>query len=521
MEGFDFRAILQILSRRKWVIIIPLLVSSAIGAYLLKTAVPIYHSKATIMLGKVFTLTDGMTRMLPGVTAQNRVRLRDNRETILKELNNRKILEKVLKRVGKKPSPKVIEKAKELVKKNPDLPLDQAILSLQIASLTKSLTLDFPRRGEYFEIGAKSKSAKEAYLITSALADLFIEQNLLQEISRLQGTASFASEQMQFYAKKLQEAEAKLRDFKRSAAQVTTQDQPVNTENLTHVQKLIKTLELEKSEKIDDLSFIDSQLKGLVSEIKLKKTRKATRLRAQLIEKMSKYAELMITHTWNSGEVIRLNDEIVALKEQLSNEIKVNGARDLVATFTPREIELATQREIIQTEIDLINQQIKTLSNLIRLFKDRQTEIPMQDIQLAKLQADVEKYRELHRTFQDQVNSAKVREAMQRTEIKIRYQIIDPAQIPVAPLSSDSMKTIIVVIFGGLGFGAALTWALEFMDNSYKSIDDVEESLGLAVLGIVPKLSVAEPQKKKRKWAFPVVAFSVVVVIAVVIVIMK
>ncbi len=521
MEGFDLRAILQIIARRKWVIIIPMLISSAIGAYLIKTAVPVYHSKATIMLGKVFTLTDGMTRMLPGVMAQNRVRLRDNRETILKELNNRKILEQVLKRVGKKPSPKVIEKAKELVKANPDLPLDEAILTLQINSLMKNLTLEFPRRGEYFEVGAKSRSAKEAYLITTALAELFIEQNLLDEISRLQGTASFASEQMVFYEKKLREAEERLRNFKRNAAQETAQELPVNMENLAHVQKMIKTLELEKSEKIDDLSFLDSQLKGLVSEIRLKKTRKATRLRAQLIEKMSQYAELMITHTWNSGEVIRLNDEIVALKDQLVEEIKQNGARDLVATFTPKEIELATQREIVQTEIELLNQQIKTLTNLVRLFKDRQTNIPMQDIQLAKLQAEVNKYRELHQTFLDQVNSAKVREAMQRTEIKMRYQIIDPAQIPIAPLSSDSMKTIIVVIFAGLGMGAALTWGLEFLDNSYKSIDDVEESLGLAVLGIVPRLTIGEPQKKARKWAFPVVAFSVVVVIAVVIVIMK
>lgn len=87
--SFDIRTILQIAQRRKWFLIVPIVLAVIACVAIIQLTIPMYLSKTTIQLGPFTTLTGRMSQMLPGVTAENRVRMRDNKEAIFKQLSNK------------------------------------------------------------------------------------------------------------------------------------------------------------------------------------------------------------------------------------------------------------------------------------------------------------------------------------------------------------------------------------------------------------------------------------------------
>ncbi|RMD96155.1 MAG: hypothetical protein D6814_11925 [Calditrichaeota bacterium] len=509
----DLRAIFQIIKRRRWLIIIPV-VASAIAAYIrISTIVPVYQSTASILLGRNTYITASMSRVLPGIESQNRQRIWNRRQTITKQIYSKTTLGKLIDRAGLEPSQGLLEKAKRLSKEYPNMQHDDIVRLLQIQSLSKKIVVNIPRRGEYFEVGAKSTDPHKAYLIAKTLAEVFIEENLLQELSGVQKTLVFSNEQLKLYRKKLEQAEKRLRDYQRSMTKETAVELPITTENLTQVKSLISSISVDLTDKYDQLNYIEKQLGGLASQIRLLKTNKATMLKAQLIEKISQLAELMINFSWNSKEVLRLNKDIAQLKDKLAAEIKENSAQGLDGRYTPKQIDLAVQREIVLNEIDLLKQQKTTLKRLVAIYNSKQNKIPAHEINLQKLQAEVQKNREIYQTFLDQVQSMKIREAMQRTEAQILYRILDPAQIPVMPVNTNVQKIIILALMAGLGIGGGLVYVLELIDNSFTSVDEIEKYLGVMVIGTVPLINLGEQNTNRRKWAFPLVAISLAVII--------
>ncbi|MCA9734216.1 MAG: hypothetical protein H6696_07620 [Deferribacteres bacterium] len=500
--SFDIRTILQIAQRRKWFLIVPIVLAVIACVAIIQLTIPMYLSKTTIQLGPFTTLTGRMSQMLPGVTAENRVRMRDNKEAIFKQLSNKITLGKVIDRVGMKPKEAQVKLADEAVRKNPSLVHEEALRTIMIEQMLAKMTLDFAQRSEYFELGTKSTNPQNAYLITKTLAELFIEENLMEGLNTLKGTAEFASTQMEKYRIQLQDAEDALRAYRRSMAQTSNQNLTVNSANLPQVNSLIQSYEAAKLKYVDELNTVESRLGDLNSEIRMFQSDEATQIKAQLIEKISKQAELLISFPWNNGDVLRIGTEISKLKDRLRAEIRRTGPRDLQGTYGHSVISLAIRREVIETEISLLNKQINTLNRLIDLFNSARSTIPVQELTLNNLQAKVEMSRQLYQTFVDQANSARIREAMQSTEIKARYRIIDPAQIPVTPINTDFMQVILIASIAGLGLGVGMVYLLEMLDNSYKGIEEIETALGVSVLGIVPKMNLGTSEPKKKALPF-------------------
>jgi capsular polysaccharide biosynthesis protein len=108
---------------------------------------------------------------------------------------------------------------------------------------------------------------------------------------------------------------------------------------------------------------------------------------------------------------------------------------------------------------------------------------------------------EIVRTFEDQVRSTELIDGLRRSDADVRYNITDPANRPITPNTADQPKIVIMALFGGLGLGVGLVYLIEFFDHSFKSVEDIEQVLGLTVLGTVPKIEFGEIDRAKRKAA--------------------
>src|SRR5260370_40926844 len=65
--------------------------------------------------------------------------------------------------------------------------------------------------------------------------------------------------------------------------------------------------------------------------------------------------------------------------------------------------------------------------------------------------------------------------------------VIDLAQAPGAPSKPNLQKNLLTwLVFGLLGAVAVVAW-FEFMDRTFKSPEDIEDQVGVAGLGVLPK----------------------------------
>jgi capsular polysaccharide biosynthesis protein len=64
--------------------------------------------------------------------------------------------------------------------------------------------------------------------------------------------------------------------------------------------------------------------------------------------------------------------------------------------------------------------------------------------------------------------------------------VISPANIPIQPVKPNKMLNIILAFILGLILSSLLSYFLESMDNTVKTVGDVNHELNLPVLGLIP-----------------------------------
>jgi capsular polysaccharide biosynthesis protein len=66
-------------------------------------------------------------------------------------------------------------------------------------------------------------------------------------------------------------------------------------------------------------------------------------------------------------------------------------------------------------------------------------------------------------------------------------QVIESVEVPEKPVSPNKKMNIAIAFLLGAMVGVGLAFLLEFLDNTFKSKDQVERELDIPVLGTIPK----------------------------------
>lgn len=78
-------------------------------------------------------------------------------------------------------------------------------------------------------------------------------------------------------------------------------------------------------------------------------------------------------------------------------------------------------------------------------------------------------------------------------------RIVDFARTPRFPVRPDKKLNIIMAVFLGLILGGGLAFFMEYLDNTVKSPEDIEDKLGLPFLGLVPRYAEKNTKEEKNR----------------------
>jgi polysaccharide biosynthesis transport protein len=190
-------------------------------------------------------------------------------------------------------------------------------------------------------------------------------------------------------------------------------------------------------------------------------------LRKELVMKETEYAKLSVIYKPDYPKMVKLNEEMKALKGQISQE----AGRSISTIRKDYQLTLAREN-FLRSEIEKYKQEALSMNDKM--------------VQYQILRRDADTNKELYNGILQRLKETGISASLTTSNIIV----LDKADVPRAPYKPDKRKNILFAfIIGALG-GIGLAFFVEYLDNTVKTPDDVEKTVLLPSLGIVPHLSM-------------------------------
>lgn len=191
---------------------------------------------------------------------------------------------------------------------------------------------------------------------------------------------------------------------------------------------------------------------------------------------------------------------------------KLKNSEDVLARFKEAEIpsgialplqnrlaELEAKRRDLLSQYTQLHPDVKNIEEEIARAKEQLKTLPQKELEYSRLDREVEINTKLYKELKDKLEAARITEAEKIGDVSR----VDSAVTPASPVSPNKKANYFLGAVIGLMLGMAGAFMVEQMDTSIGTIEDVENYIGLPVLGVIPYLRTKEDEKKniiQRLW---------------------
>ncbi len=465
-DDFDYKKYLQLVSKKKYLfVILALLIMTGvvITSYLLPER---YEAKSTVFIEKSV-----ISELVKGIAITPS--FEDKLRVLAYSLKSRTLLLKVFDdldlNVNKKNNGQLEKMVREFQTKTDIKLKDQEGL---------------------FTITFNNENPRLARDYVNTLVRRYIEENITSKREESYGATSFLAEQITTFKAKLEEAEARANSYKRDNGGVLAQSEVAVLAEMSHAQQ-----------NIDELAIKRRQLESMLNLAK-----KNDPLKTKLALLQKRQQELDRVYTDNHPEVVEVNNEIAAIKQQLQSGSK-----------------RAEYVDIPSLEMDKISMELNSLrdaeNNQRRLIASKQAmlrSIPAAKTGLDELEREKNSQQHLYEQLVARYGQSEVSKQMEVQDKATTFRIVDPAILPTKPFSPQRVKIILLGIIGGLAASFAFLVLLDHLDKSVRNIESLK-SLGVQILAVVPTIEnpiELQALRKRDYWFYGIAGMCFMLILA-------
>ena len=376
----------------------------------------------------------------------------------------------------------------------------------RVVNFRSNIRLDI-RRNDAFQISFDSGSPETAMKVANRLASLFIEQNLQVREQQAIGTTNFINSEAERLRKELEEQETLVTHYKVNNRFELPDQLDANLRIVEQLRSELKGNMATLASMQERLGSLQKQLleasNPIVTVSKTGDTEVKPNLPAnQKIQIRQKELEsLLVRYSDRHPDVMRLRGEIASLEKELDLEKtkakKSGGGAQSVENPLKQIIE--EQIESLKSSINAIQASNSELRNAIAVHQKRVENTPLRGIELSKVtrtyDITLRKYQDLLAKGLD----SQLSENLEKKQKGEQFQVVDPANLPLAPLKPNRP----FILFGGLavgivgGLAAAFIWDL--LDRSFKNGDDLASFVDLPILATIPAILTRGAVLERRR----------------------
>jgi polysaccharide chain length determinant protein (PEP-CTERM system associated) len=473
MEGLQFTIdnIRDIILRRKWIIVWSLIPCIAISVLLCFTLPKIYRAETLILVTSQKIPEDYVK---PTVLAEIGERL----ATLQQEIFSWTRLEKIIDE---------FDLYKSLRATRP--------MESVIGTMRENIELEVTGK-QSFTVVYYGRDPETVMNVTNKLANLFIEENLIQRERQARGTTEFLSQELEKIEEKLREQEETISLFKAKYRGNLPEQLDFNLKVINNLIAEGETVNLALSDAKNRKILLQEQLTSMNSVVEVVQDDLGTKrlispqdpAKAELITAQRRLFELESIYTDEHPEVKRLRAKIALLDGAIAPETQPEGK-----SASNKRQPNSLYREI-ETQIKNVDMEIARLEQRVGNNRDKVTEYQQRVAMAPRLEQDIiditRDYDNKKRIYQELLNKKMVAEQAENLELMKKseqFEILDPAHWPERPVEPNRKKLITVGLLLGLALGSGLAYFMEYQNRSFYNTSEVEQSLELPVLASIPK----------------------------------
>lgn len=499
----NFREYWRVVKRRKFFLIVPFMTVFTTVFVLSFFIKPTYESSTTLMISNSQFVNRNMERMLPGLTQRQHTA-----KIIKSKVISRVNLIELINRMKFKEETELQAEARTRQKKYPHHSLDEIMDEMLLENLNKLIEVQ-NIGSEYITIKARHHQPERAYQMAKLMAEIFIDNSLEAQLGGLEGVVEFGNQQLMIYKKKLELAEERLREYEEKVKTEKIENYSISSIDLSELNTRKVSVELQIKEIQEQYQNILNECKPEHRDFEFLSTPYIKRLTKKLYERASELAQLLTQFDWKNPQVIRLNNEIIGIKGEIGQELYKFALEQFP---NDKNLDLLVKKRLIEIELKTYLQQKQEIKRKLNQYKKIAANDPTTDLTRRRLQEELDSYREIYKTLLQQQSGSQIQKALKQTEAQFQFEVIEPAFRPLKPVKPKRWQLWLMGIILGLGVGIVTVFLLEYSNDSFKNVDDVENYLGILVLGTIPKIekNARGPQLKnyfRLKLVVPVLFF--------------
>ena len=479
-DGLDLRAYWRVLWGRKWVILGLAFMITLLAALWSAQLTHVYRGTATILIQDRQANLVSIEQVYAG-----EVDPRGFIPTQVGILESREMARKLVGRMGlvEHPAfhhvtrPEATFRLRDYVPTwlggqlgAPAEPLSPAQLFDRVLDeVQKNLHVEPVRLSQLVDISFESRDRELAAEVPNVLTDVYIESDLEAKLAMTQKAASWLSERLDSLRGNLEASERALQTYREQAGIVVTGS---GDSTATRFDQLSSRL-LEARQARVEAETIHRQA-GDLGTGNLQRLESVPAVQRHPMVQSSYQAQVQA-----DLKVTELSQRYGPRHPRL---IAAVSQRDAARAETRAQIRKVIEGVEREYQMALRNEQ--ALEREVAQARSQVQDIDRKEYRLRVLERDVESNRELYDMFLARSKETGVAADVQSAIARI----VDPAVVPKLPHKPHKSRIVLVALVLGLILGGLLAWLLESLDNTFKSTEDLERRLGLAVLGMLPLL---------------------------------
>lgn len=481
IEEFDLRALLRMLWRRRRIILGTVVLLTAIAAVVTYQLTPVYRASAQIMVEPREANVVDIEAVLSGLPA--------DAETINSEIEvieSRHLAQRVIDKLALDRDPEFNPELRDpsplaalfgratawLGGERDDLTEDQRA-ALERATVVdtylENLTVSSRVQSRVITVTFASEDPNKSARIANTVADLYLVDQLEAKYEATERAAEWLGDRIQTLRQAVEDSERAVEAYRKKAGLVSGRDEVSLVRE--QISELSSELILAKSRRAEAEARVEQvktlmETDGVYSAAEVLSSDLIQQLKDQEAEVVRKVAELSEEYGDKHPRMINARNELRDIRSSIASEV-----RKIVQNLE-NEAQVAQARES-SLEISLAN------------LEDRAAELDAKSVDLRALEREAEANRALLETMLSRFKEISTQQELSRPDARI----ISAATIPVRAAFPRPALIVGLTLVASFFLGVLLAVAAEQLDAGFRSVDQVEQQLGVPGLGLIPRLS--------------------------------
>ncbi len=500
MEDIDLRHLGRTLWRWRSLIIGIVVISVIISVAVVQSLTPVYTATTDIAIGPQQSPLLKLEQVVANINGDN--------ETIATELSiirSRKLAQRTILKLGLDsqpeytPAPSLLQRALGAMRDQGfNLPpwLDQAIapqssddanvdrrLNGVIDAFQRQLKVTTDGKSRVITVSFQSTSAPLAAAVVNTLADFYVTAQLDAKLEATKRASLWLSDQLNSLRDSVIASDDAVEKFRREHGLARGETTTIATQQMTQIATEVTA----------------AHAKRLAAQSRLSEVQRAAAARGHSSYDLSSLPEVL-----QSPLIQRLREQESDASRRLADLVSHYGDRYPAVINT--RAELADVRSRIQAEVGKVASSLQnevanalmqenSLNALLEKVKADNARSNVDEVQLHELEREAQASRTLYETLLQKLKETQ----SQQSFLQADADIISPAATPIDPSFPQKTVLIIISVLTGFVLGALLALVCENMDVGLRSMEQVNQLLGLNPLGMIPALKATGKARRPER----------------------